>query len=111
MESMKMAGMQRKDLINAQTGSIKLQSMKEKVITVTGLAVGQAIDNETGELKPVGYLATSDGVYGTVSATVIPAIENIIDAVDDGDISFPCEIKVHGRTSNGGREFLTLSVM
>ena len=111
MENMKMAGMKRKDLINAQTGSIKLQSMKDKVITVTGLAVGQAIDNETGELKPVGYLATPEGVFGTVSATVIPAIENIIDAVDDGDITLPCEIKVHGRTSNGGREFLTVSVM
>ena len=107
---MKMTGMTKKDIINAQTGSIKLQAMKDKVISVTGLAVGDVLDNETGENKAVGYLATKDGVYGTISATVIPAIENIIDAVDDGDITLPCDVKVIERKSNAGREFLTLCI-
>ena len=108
---MKTAGMTKKDLINAQTGSLKLQAMKEKVLHATGLAIGQATDNETGEQKNVGYIATNDGVYGTISATVIPAIDAVIDAVADGEITLPCDIKVIERKSNAGREFLTVSLV
>ena len=108
---MKAVGMTKKDTINAQTGSMKLQTMKDKVISVTGLTVSDAVDNETGETKAVGYLATKDGVYGTISATVIPAIDNLIDAVVDGDVELPCDIKVIERKSNAGREFLTLCIM
>lgn len=102
--------MSAKDMINAKTSSVQLKSAPER-FTCTALAVTDDIDKETGEMREVGYVVAENGtVYGTISATALSSIEAIIDAVENDEISLPCEIGVSLRKSNAGREFITLSV-
>ena len=104
-------GMTTKDLLNAKGGSNSLQAIKEQVIKVTGIAT-DLTTNEDGKEVQVAYFATQDGdIFGSISATVISSAEFIIDAITDNELTFPIDIRVNGRTSKGGREFLTLTVM
>lgn len=106
----KTANMSTKDMINARTASVQLKAAPER-FTVTGLAISQDVDKETGEMREVGYIAAdNDTVYGTISNTALQTIEEIINAVENEEISLPCEIGVGLRKSNAGREFITLTL-
>ena len=105
-------GMTTKDLMNAKGGSTSLQKMVDKVITVTGMATDVTTDSETGKEINVSYLASADGtVYGAVSGTVNNSVEMIINALEEGDLTVPMDIRVNGNTSNGGRTFLTITIL
>ena len=105
-------GMTVKDLMNAKGGSTSLQKMVDKVITVTGMATDVTTDSETGKEINVSYLASADGtVYGAVSGTVNNSVEMIINALEEGDLTVPMDIRVNGNTSNGGRTFLTITIL
>lgn len=103
-------GMTTKDILNAQSSSVQLKSAPSR-FRASGFAIAEDIDNETGEVRNVGYVVSEDGtVYGTISATAIKAIRPIIQAVNDGEFELPVEIGVAMRKSNAGRDFLTISV-
>lgn len=94
-----------KDLFNANSSSMSLEKAEE--ITVTGVATDRVIDTETGEEKDVAYLFTPEGVYGSVSATVLSTIEKLAELVDEiGEL----EITVQHRESKSGRTFLSLYI-
>ena len=102
--------MSAKDFINAKTSSVQLKSAPER-FTCTAMAITEDVDKETGEMREVGYIVAENGtVYGTISATALSSIEAIIDAVENDEISLPCEIGIALRQSNAGRQFLTVSV-
>lgn len=102
--------MSAKDMINAKTSSVQLKSAPERFIC-TGMAISSDVDRETGEYREVGYVVAENGtVYGTISATALSSIDAIIDGVENGEMSLPCELGVSLRKSNAGREFITLSV-
>lgn len=104
-------GVTAKDIINAKTASLKLQTAPEK-INVRALAITQDLDKDTGDPRDVGYLFTEDGtVYGTVSATAISTISATADAITDGDLELPLTFKVSLRNSAAGRQFIALSVV
>lgn len=107
---MKSINMDAKSIINAKSSSIPLKTAPPRFQAV-GFAISTDSDKETGEIREVGYIVAEDGtVYGTISATAINTIDNIIDAVMDDQFKTPVEIGVALRKSNAGREFITVSV-
>lgn len=101
----KTANLTAKDLFNASSSSISLEKATD--ITVTGVATDTVIDMETGEEKEVAYLFTTEGVYGSVSSTVLSNISKLVELVDElGEL----EIEVQHRESKSGRIFLSLFI-
>lgn len=107
---MKSINMNAKSIINAKSSSVQLKAAPPRFQAV-GFAIATDTDKETGEVREVGYIVAEDGtVYGTISATAINTIDNIIDAINDNSFGTPVEIGVALRKSNAGREFITVSV-
>lgn len=101
----KTANLTAKDLFNALSSSMSLEKATD--LTVSGAAVDTIIDTETGEEKEVAYLFTSEGVYGSVSATVLSAMSKLIEIIDDlGEL----DVEVMHRESKSGRTFLSLYI-
>lgn len=107
---MKSINMNAKSIINAKSSSVQLKTAPPRFQAV-GFAIANDTDKETGEVSEVGYIVSEDGtVYGTISATAIKTIDNIIDAIDDNSFGTPVEIGVALRKSSAGREFIAVSV-
>ena len=101
----KTANITAKDLFNASSSSMSLEKATD--LTVTGVATDTVLDTETGEEKEVAYLFTTEGVYGSVSATVISTVNKLVDLVDElGTL----EVEVLHRESKSGRTFLSLYI-
>lgn len=94
-----------KDLFNASSSSLSLEKATD--LTVTGVATDTVIDTETGEEKEVAYLFTTEGVYGSVSATVLSTISKLAELIDELGEQ---EIEVLHRESKSGRTFLSLYI-
>lgn len=107
---MKSINMTAKDLINAKSSSVPVKTAPPR-FKATGFAIAEDVDKESGEVREVGYIVAEDQtVYGTISNTAISTISDIIAAVEENTFDLPVEIGVSLRKSNGGREFITLSV-
>lgn len=101
----KTANITAKDLFNASSSSMSLEKATD--LTVSGAAVDTIIDTETGEEKEVAYLFTSEGVYGSISATVLSAMSRLIELIDElGEL----DVEVMHRESKNGRTFLSLYI-
>ena len=96
------------DIFNAKSASIALQTVSE-TLTVTGAAISDETNTESGEISEVGYIFDKDGnVYGTISTTVIDMLPALIDLLDDvGELP----ITVVHRTAKSGREFISLQIL
>lgn len=101
----KTANLTAKDLFNASSSSMSLEKATD--LTVTGVSTDTVIDMETGEEKEVAYLFTTEGVYGSVSATVLSTVNKLVDLIDElGTL----EVEVLHRESKSGRTFLSLYI-
>lgn len=96
------------ELFNAKSASIALQTVSE-TLTVTGAAIADETNTDSGEISEVGYIFDKDGnVYGTISATVIDMLPALIDLLDE--ISELPMTVVH-RKAKSGREFISLQIV
>lgn len=103
----------KKDEINS-VSSTPVQKFKNEKITVTGAAITERPDEQTGEAKKVGILVSKEyGTLSTISTTAIKSLDMIIDYMTDLDESDTCEVEIFikSATSNAGREFLTLEII
>ena len=108
MELIRTKGIQAKDIFNAKS-ALSMKDIKGQVIEVNATFVNESKD-ENGNIVPVGYLRTVDGVmYATVSNTIIEQLEPLAEMLDT-DYN-PCKIKVVGKTSNANREYLQLELV
>lgn len=99
----------RKDEINSVSASL-LQNVKNEHVTVTGCAITERPDNETGENVAVGLLVTKEhGTMTTISKTAIRGIDLLTDYMTEEGLT-ECEIIVKAGRSNSGREFLTIEI-
>lgn len=99
----------RKDEINSVSAT-PLQNAKNEIVTVVGCAVTERPDNDTGEMKSVGLLVTSEyGAMSCISKTAIRGIELLIDYMTDESLT-ECKVLIKAGKSNAGREFLTLEI-
>lgn len=98
----------KKEIFNAKSASQALQTVSE-TLTVVGAAIADSTDKENGEISEIGYIFTDTGmVYGTISATVIDVLPDLIDLLNDvGEM----KVEVIHRKSNSGRDFISLQIL
>ena len=104
----------KKDEINSISAT-PLQKVKGQVLHVSGAAITMRPDEETGEEKKVGLLATEEGTFSSISGTAIKGLDGIIDYMTDlegenGEAAI-IDIRVNAAKSNAGREFITLELV
>lgn len=96
------------ELFNAKSASIALQTVSD-TLTVTGAAIADETNTESGEIAEVGYIFDKDGnVYGTISATVIDMLPALIDLLDEVN---ELPMNVAHRKAKSGREFISLQIV
>lgn len=101
----------RRDIINSRSG-YPLQDFEGNSLTipeVVAAAIMKDTDTETGEIKDITVIKTSDSHYFTsISATVYDCMEDVIEILDEEST---ISVRVDKRTSKGNREFLTIVVL
>ena len=95
----------KKDLFNAKNSSKQLEN--GLMLKVLAVATMQDIDKD-GDTIEVGVLKAEDGIYSTISATVINSLDMLSDIIaDDGEV----DVAVRVGTSKSGRNFLMLEII
>ena len=91
------------DKINMISVSMDIKKLTT-AITIVGAIIYDDVDTETGEVKPVGAVKTSNGdIYGFTSSTLIDCTLMLMDVFADGATEITI-VPVTG-TSNAGRTF------
>lgn len=98
-----------KDLFNAKSSSKSVKDYISLPLMATGCAVVDTTNSETGEVKSVGYIATSEGVFGFTSGVLMNAMPELSEFMESA--GEPVEIQFHENTSNAGKKFFTLEIM
>ena len=97
-----------KDIFNAKSSSKSVKDYVDVTLTATGCAVVDDTNEETGEVKSVGYIATSEGVFGFTSGVLMSTMSELSDYMESA--GEPVEIQFHENTSNAGKKFYTLEI-
>lgn len=97
--------MTKKDLFNAKNSSKQLED--GLTLKVLDTAIMSDTDKDGNEVN-VGVLKTEDGIYSTISATVINSLDMLSDIIaDDGEV----DVVVGVGTSKAGRDFFMLEII
>ena len=97
--------MTKKDLFNAKNSSKQLEN--GLMLKVLDTAVMQDTDKD-GDTIEVGVIKTEDGIYSTISATVINSLDMLSDIIaDEGEV----DVAVRVGTSSSGRDFFMLEII
>ena len=98
-----------KDLFNAKSSSKAVKDYIGVTLSATGCAIVDTTDKTTGEVKPVGYIATSEGVFGFTSNVLIDILDDLAKYMES--VNSPVDIQFDENTSNGGKKFFTMEIM
>lgn len=97
-----------KDIFNAKSSSKSVKDYVGVTLTATGCAVVDTINNENGEVKTVGYIATNEGVLGFTSGVLMNTMEDLSKYMES--VGEPVEIEFFENTSNAGKMFYTMEI-
>ena len=97
-----------KDIFNAKSSSKSVKDYVGVTLTATGCAVVDTTNAETGEVKSVGYIATSDGVFGFTSGVLMNTMPNLSEYMES--VGEPVEIEFHESESRSGKKFFTMEI-
>lgn len=98
-----------KDIFNAKSSSKSVKDYVGVTLTATGCAVVDITNAETGEVKTVGYIATSEGVVGFTSGVLMSTMSELSEYMESA--GEPIEIQFNENTSNAGKKFYTMEIM
>lgn len=98
-----------KDLFNAKSSSKAVKDYIGVTMSATGCAIVDTTDKTTGEIKQVGYIATSEGVFGFTSNVLIDTMDDLAGYMES--VNSPVDIQFNENTSNGGKKFYTMEIM
>lgn len=98
-----------KDLFNAKSSSKAVKDYIGVTLSATGCAIVDTTDKATGEVKPVGYIATTEGVFGFTSNVLIDTLDDLAEYMES--VKAPVDIQFNENTSNGGKKFYTMEIM
>ena len=98
-----------KDLFNAKSSSKAVKDYIGVTLSATGCAYVDTTDKATGEVKPVGYIATTEGVFGFTSNVLIDTFDELAEYMEL--VKAPVDIQFNENTSNGGKKFYTMQIM
>lgn len=95
------------DKFNIKAGAKSLKDVAGQTLVVTKACVGRDKDSEGNEVDAAAII-TDTGAFTTISATAVELITDLVEIIDEmGD----AEILVESRKSNGGRDYLVLSLV
>ena len=95
------------DKFNIKAGTKSLKDAVGQTLVVTKACVGRDTDSEGNEVDAAA-LITDNGAFTTISATAVELITDLVEIIDEmGD----AEILVESRKSNGGRDYLVLTLV
>ena len=83
--------------------SQKMQTQANHKILVKDWVLANDIDNETGEIKSILFVRSTDTTYSTISKTFIEAFKTIVQCFGSDGFN---AINVKEGTSNKGRKFI-----
>lgn len=86
--------------------SKSLQNVAGSTLCVQKAAIGTDVDKDGEEIQ-TAVLVTDDGVFGSISATVIEQTEELIDILEEQS---PIEVAVESRKAQSGRDYLVLVI-
>ena len=98
-----------KDIFNAKSSSKSVKDYVDVTLTATGCAVVDTTNSKTGEVKSVGYIATSEGVFGFTSGVLMNTMEELSEYMESA--GEPVAIQFHEHMSNADKKFFTLEIM
>lgn len=87
--------------------TLSLKDVAGQTLTVTKVAVGKDLDQDGKEVAAAALIA-EEGIYGTISNTVIDLSETLIDIIDE---SGAVKVRVDSRRANNGRDYLALTLI
>lgn len=95
----------KKDLFNAKNSSKQLEDgLMLKVLAATTMS---DVDKDGKDIE-IGVLKTEDGMYSTISETVINSLDMLNDIIaDDGEV----DVAVRVGQSKAGRDFFMLEII
>lgn len=96
-----------RDKFNIKAGAKSLKDAVGEKLVVKKACIGLDTDKDGTEVT-AGAIITDKGAYTTISATAVDLISDLIDMIDDGE---DLTVMVESRTSNGGRDYLVLSLV
>lgn len=95
----------KKDLFNAKNSSKALED--GLMLKVLAVATMSEVDKDGKDIE-VGVLKTEDGIYSTISATVINSLDMLSDIIaDDGEV----DVAVRVGQSKSGRDFYMIEII
>ena len=97
-----------KDIFNAKSSSKNVKDYTDVTLTATGCAVLDTTNTETGEVKSVGYIATTEGVFGFTSNVLMNAMEDLSEYMES--VGEPVNIEFHEMESRSGKKFYTMEI-
>ena len=97
-----------KDIFNAKSSSKSVKDYVGVTLTATGCAVVDTTNNETGEVKSVGYIATNEGVFGFTSNVLMNSMDDLSEYMES--VGEPVGIEFHESESRSGKKFFTMEI-
>lgn len=97
-----------RDKFNIKAGAKSLKDAVGEKLVVKKACIGLDTDKDGTEVT-AGAIITDKGAYTSISATAVDLISDLIDMIDDGETDLA--VMVESRTSNGGRDYLVLSLV
>lgn len=103
-------GIDRFQKVNMEVSSLAMIEQAGKEIEITGMAVTEGVDKETGEIIYKGFLVDNQGnAYGAISETAIRSMilaeDTVTDVLHEGGHVY---VYIDVRKSKGGRDFIAL---
>lgn len=103
-ETIKSANINRIDRINLMTSATDIKQATNNELKIIGACIYNDTNVNTGEVKTVGAIKTTDGtIYGFTSKTLIDCTDIFIDALNEGVTEITATPAQ--RTSKNGRNF------
>lgn len=107
LDRIKLEGMTLTSITDKTMSALSVEEIP--VGTITGLTVFEGVDEDTGEAFNTAVVSTHDKNYSSGSVVLLNRIEELIDAISDGD----CSVDEFGfrfgfSTTNSGNKCLSV---
>lgn len=110
LDRIKLEGMTLSSITNKTMSNLSVEEIS--VGEITGLTVFEGVDEDTGEKFNTAVVSTHDKNYSSGSVVLVNRIEELIDAISDGD----CSVDEFGfrfgfSNTNSGNKCLSVDII
>ena len=110
LDRIKLEGMSLTSITDKTMSALSVEEIS--VGTIAGLTVFEGLDEDTGEVFKTAVVSTHDKNYSSGSVVLLNRIEELIDAISDGD----CSVDEFGfrfgfSTTNSGNKCLSVDII